>query len=43
MGVLDVVKPGVLTGSEAKKLFAYAKENNFANKKCEELTLSAFR
>ena len=30
MGVLDVVKPGVLTGSEAKKLFAYAKENNFA-------------
>ncbi len=30
MGVLDVVKAGVLTGSEAKKLFAYAKENNFA-------------
>ena len=30
MGVLDIVKPGVLTGSEAKKLFAYAKENNFA-------------
>jgi fructose-bisphosphate aldolase, class II len=30
LGVLDVVKPGVLTGSEAKKLFAYAKENNFA-------------
>ena len=30
MGVFDVVKPGVLTGSEAKKLFAYAKENNFA-------------
>lgn len=30
MGVLDVVKPGVLTGSEAKKLFAYAKENKFA-------------
>ena len=30
MGVLDVVKPGVLTGSEAKKLFAYAKENSFA-------------
>ena len=30
MGVLNVVKPGVLTGSEAKKLFAYAKENNFA-------------
>ena len=30
MGVLDVVKPGVLTGSEAKKLFKYAKENSFA-------------
>jgi len=30
LGVLDVVKPGVLTGSEAKKLFAYAKENKFA-------------
>ncbi len=30
MGVLYVVKPGVLTGSEAKKLFAYAKENKFA-------------
>jgi fructose-bisphosphate aldolase, class II len=30
MGVLDVVKKGVLTGSEAKKLFDYAKENNFA-------------
>ena len=30
MGVLDIVMPGVLTGSEAKKLFAYAKENNFA-------------
>ena len=30
MAVLDIVKPGVLTGSEAKKLFAYAKENNFA-------------
>lgn len=30
MGVLDVVKPGVLTGSEAKKLFAYAKKNKFA-------------
>jgi fructose-bisphosphate aldolase class II len=30
LGVLDIVKPGVLTGSEAKKLFAYAKENNFA-------------
>ena len=30
MGVLSVVKAGVLTGSEAKKLFDYAKENNFA-------------
>ena len=30
MAVLEIVKPGVLTGSEAKKLFAYAKENNFA-------------
>ncbi|MFY9073664.1 class II fructose-bisphosphate aldolase [Malaciobacter mytili] len=30
MGVLDVVKPGVLSGSEAKKLFSYAKENGFA-------------
>jgi fructose-bisphosphate aldolase class II len=30
MAVLDVVKAGVLTGSETKKLFDYAKENNFA-------------
>ncbi len=30
MAVLDIVKPGVLSGSEAKKLFAYAKENKFA-------------
>ena len=30
MGVLDVVKPGVLTGSEAKTLFVYLKENNIA-------------
>lgn len=30
MAVLDIVKPGVLSGTEAKKLFAYAKENNFA-------------
>jgi fructose-bisphosphate aldolase class II len=30
MAVLDIVKPGVLTGSEAKKLFDYAKANNFA-------------
>ena len=30
MSVLSIVKPGVLTGSEAKKLFDYAKANNFA-------------
>jgi fructose-bisphosphate aldolase class II len=30
MAVLDIVKPGVLTGTETKKLFDYAKENNFA-------------
>lgn len=30
MGVLEVVNAGVLSGSEAKKLFAYAKENSFA-------------
>ena len=30
MGVLDIVKPGVLSGSEAKRLFDYAKQNNFA-------------
>ncbi len=30
MAVLDIVKPGVLSGSEAKKLFAYAKANKFA-------------
>ncbi len=30
MSVLSIVKPGVLTGSEAKKLFAYARKNNFA-------------
>ena len=30
MAVLDIVKAGVLTGSEAHKLFNYAKENNFA-------------
>lgn len=30
MGILDIVKPGVLSGSEANKLFAYAKENKFA-------------
>jgi fructose-bisphosphate aldolase class II len=26
----DIIKPGVLTGSEAKKLFDFAKKNNFA-------------
>jgi len=30
VGVLNIVKPGVLSGSEAHKLFCYAKENNFA-------------
>jgi len=30
MAVLDIVNPGVLTGSETKKLFDYAKANNFA-------------
>ena len=30
MGVLDVVNSGVLSGSEAKKLFSYAKEQGFA-------------
>ncbi|MBS9782242.1 MAG: class II fructose-bisphosphate aldolase [Arcobacter sp.] len=30
MSILSIVNSGVLTGSEAKKLFAYAKENNFA-------------
>ena len=30
MAVLDIVNAGVLTGSEAKKLFDYAKANNFA-------------
>ncbi len=30
MAVLDIVKAGVLTGSETKKLFDYAKENCFA-------------
>ena len=30
MAVLDVVKAGILTGTEAKKLFDYAKENKFA-------------
>mgnify|MGYP000382094694 CR=1 FL=1 len=30
MSILSIVKAGVLSGSEAKKLFDYAKENNFA-------------
>ena len=30
MSILNIVKPGVLTGNEAKKLFDYAKKNNFA-------------
>ncbi|MEA3512645.1 MAG: class II fructose-bisphosphate aldolase [Campylobacterota bacterium] len=30
MAVLDIVNTGVLTGSETKKLFDYAKENGFA-------------
>ncbi len=30
MSILNIVKAGVLTGSEAKKLFSFAKENNFA-------------
>jgi fructose-bisphosphate aldolase class II len=30
MGALDIAKAGVLTGSETKKLFEYAKENSFA-------------
>ena len=28
--LLDVVKPGVVTGDDVQKLFAFAKENNFA-------------
>ncbi|KDQ17312.1 hypothetical protein BOTBODRAFT_30129 [Botryobasidium botryosum FD-172 SS1] len=30
MGVLDIVPAGVLTGDNVRKLFEYAKENNFA-------------
>ena len=30
MSVLNIVKPGVLSGSEAHKLFEYAKANSFA-------------
>ena len=29
-GILDIVKPGVVYGDDIQKLFAYAKENNFA-------------
>ena len=29
-GVLDIVKPGVLFGDDVKKVYAYAKENEFA-------------
>ena len=31
MGLLDIVKPGVVTGEDVQKIFAYAKEHNFAN------------
>ncbi|HMP90261.1 MAG TPA: class II fructose-bisphosphate aldolase [Kiritimatiellia bacterium] len=30
MGALDIVKPGIVTGDDVKKLFDYAKANNFA-------------
>ena len=30
MGVLEFLSPGVLSGDETKKLFDYAKANNFA-------------
>ena len=30
MGVLDIVKPGVLFGDDVTKVYNYAKENNFA-------------
>jgi fructose-bisphosphate aldolase class II len=30
MGVLDIVKPGIVTGDDVKKLLDYAKANNFA-------------
>ena len=30
MGLLDIVKPGVVTGDDVQKIFAYAKEHNFA-------------
>ena len=28
--LLDIVKPGVLTGEDVQKVFAYAKEHGFA-------------
>lgn len=28
--LLDIVKPGVVTGEDVQKVFAYAKEHNFA-------------
>lgn len=30
MGVLDLVKPGVIYGKDLERVYAYAKENNFA-------------
>ncbi|KAG0165092.1 Fructose-bisphosphate aldolase 1 [Apophysomyces sp. BC1034] len=30
MGVLDIVPAGVITGQDVRKLFAYARDNNFA-------------
>ena len=30
MGLLDIVKPGVVTGDDVQKIFAYAKKHNFA-------------
>ncbi|KZW02790.1 fructose-bisphosphate aldolase [Exidia glandulosa HHB12029] len=30
MGILDIVKPGVLTGDETRKVFEYARKNQFA-------------
>jgi fructose-bisphosphate aldolase class II len=30
MGVLDIVKPGIITGDDVTKVLNYAKENNFA-------------
>ena len=29
-GVLDIVKPGVVFGDDVKKIYQYAKENEFA-------------